>query len=203
MEPKIFTCHDKPPTELLRPDEGIVLFPTNTDYYLSDFEAVVASREYLRLWSASDWPLDSFLPEENKLDLKFHVEDHADHKAYGYMIYTLEKKICLGSVYVNPLTEWPKYHSLQTGEDPRNEFDARIDYWVRPDRPGLEDKVLKILIPWFRDTWKLKVLFVSRPSLTDRHHLYKKCGLTLHSTLLSLDEPFTHTWFFKPGSTCD
>ena len=191
----VFNKSFTPPAELKTAD--LCLFKTQIDYYLSDYEAVVASRDYLRAWSASKWPLDEFTPEDNKQDLQFHVDDNNDHAAYGYMIYSLDLKTCLGSVYVNPLEEWNKFHTLQIGEDPRIQFAARIDYWVREGEPALEEKILKILIPWFENIWKIKVLYVSRPALQIRNQVYQNMGLKQHSCLMSHTEPFMHTWLFR------
>lgn len=89
--------------------EAIVIFPTNEAFYLSDHEAVMASKEALRVWSQSDWPEDSFTPEQNRDDLLLHVADNKNHEAYGYMIYSPNRKNCFGSLYVNPLAGIPEY----------------------------------------------------------------------------------------------
>ncbi|NUN05822.1 MAG: hypothetical protein HUU57_08670 [Bdellovibrio sp.] len=76
---------------LLKTD-NLIIFPTDTDYFESDDAAVMKSKNVLRLWSQSDCPED----------LGHHVEDNTNHAAYGYLIYSLDRKVCYGSLYVNP-----------------------------------------------------------------------------------------------------
>jgi hypothetical protein len=64
----IFTKTYTPPQELKTHD--FCLFPTNQDFYQSDYEAVIKSRALLRDWSQSMWPEDDFTPEQNKEDTK-------------------------------------------------------------------------------------------------------------------------------------
>lgn len=193
----IFNKAFTPPAEYKLPEHDIILFQTDTHYFLTDFDAVNDSKDYLRAWSSSQWPLDEFTAEDNKQDLQFHVDDNEDHVAYGYMIYSSDLNVCLGSVYVNPLAEWDSFHSLQQGVDPRLQFQARIDYWVRQGDPILEEKILRILIPWFRNVWKIKVLYTTRPALQIRNSLYQKMNLKQHANLISFSEPRMHTWLYK------
>lgn len=168
----IFTKTYSPPQELQTKD--FCLFPTNQDFYLSDYEAVVKSRDLLRDWSQSQWPEDDFTPEQNKEDLGQHVQDNIDHSAYGYMIYSLDKTICFGSVYVNPLSPVPdNYHTTKEEETLLASHQARIDYWVIDD-PILDEKITKELRAWFKDVWRIKVFFSARIQMKVRLEIYQR-----------------------------
>ena len=170
----IFTKNYSPPQELKTQD--FCLFPTNQDFYLSDYEAVIHSRALLRDWSQSMWPEDDFTPEQNKEDLGHHVQDNIDHTAYGYMIYSLDKKTCFGSVYVNPLSPIPEnYHTTKEEDALLRSHQARIDYWVI-DNPALEEIITKELRIWFKKTWKINVYFSARVQTKSRLAIYKKLG---------------------------
>ncbi len=62
--------------------DSTTCFFTDEKYYESDFQAVMASKKDLRIWSNSTWPEDDFSSESNKEDLLYHVEDNKTHAAY-------------------------------------------------------------------------------------------------------------------------
>jgi hypothetical protein len=177
MTSSLFTTDYNPPQELLLLQENIVIFPTNTDYSNEDYEAVIVSREFLHVWGGDTWPDHSFSPQDNFDDLSHHVEDNITHRAYGYMIFTADRKKCLGSVYINPLASWPNYHNLTAGTDPRENYDARIDYWTRSDMPELELTLIPKLTQWFHKEWKIKPLLVSKPGFTVRNKIIHELKL--------------------------
>ena len=155
----------------------IVLFPTDRRFSRQEYEAVMASKVFLRDWSGSTWPSDEFTEGENFNEMKHLVFDNIRHSAYGYMIGTGDRSRCLGGVYVNPLGNWGKSHKLVEGNDPSRTFDARIDYWVRTDEPKLDEKILTLLQGWFRDEWKIKTLLVTRESFAERNRAIKDLNL--------------------------
>jgi hypothetical protein len=177
MPSSIFTKDYNPPQELVLLQEDIAFFPTNTDYSNEDYEAVIVSREFLHVWGGDTWPDLFFSPKDNFDDLGQHVEDNISHRAYGFMIFTADRKKCLGSVYINPLDCWPNYHNLTAGVDPRESFDARIDYWTRSDMPELELILIPILAQWFQKDWKINPLLVSKPGFKIRNKIILNMGL--------------------------
>ncbi len=186
MSQTIFRKDFKPVSDYESAALDLYLFPTSLDFYESDYEAVMESKVLLRNWSMSDWPEDSF-SLENREDLKVHIEDNHTHRAYGYMIYTLDKKRCLGSLYVNPLGEWPNYHRLTKGTDPRDVLDARLDFWIRESKiENLEEKFIQFLAEWFKNEWKIKAGIVSRNTLTKRNQIIQKLNLHQVCELTSL-----------------
>ena len=146
-----------------------VLFPTDPDYSAPDYEAVMASKEELRIWSASDWPEDDFTLEANRNDLGGHVEDNRNHSAYGYMIFSPDREICYGSVYLNPIKDWrDRFACLDGNTDELDALDARVDHWIRSDHAELEIPILDALSAWLFEKWKIRAGFVVRPGLSQR-----------------------------------
>jgi hypothetical protein len=177
-----------------------VLFPTNTAYTAPDYEAVIASREACRIWSPSLWPEDGFTLEENTADLALHVEDNNTHEAYGYMLFTLDKLKCLGSVYVTPLERSADTMDLVEGsEEFTAQYQARIDYWVREGMSlELESHITKNLLDWFTRTWNIKPLFVARPKMSQRCKVYKEQGLLMLAHLRAKDGSYDTLFFGRP-----
>lgn len=182
----IFKPEFHPPQTLVSERLNLVLFPTDLAFYQSDYEAVMETKHFLRHWSQSCWPEDSFTAQENCEDLKQHIEDNRTHRAYGYMIYTLDKKRCLGSVYINPLENWPAYHELVEGDRPEEVLDARIDFWLRDSvREDLEMTFVYFLADWMRDVWKIRAAIVSRDTLSERNEWIADLKLPLVCKLKS------------------
>lgn len=171
----IFRKSFSPPQSLIT--DSFQLFPTDIEFYQTDFEAVMKSKEMLRIWGLSNWPEDSFTPEENKEDLKHHVQDNSDHAAYGYMIYSRDSKTCLGSLYVNPLPPVKEnYHVSEIDKSLLDQFDARLDYWVTSGS-GLESLITEGLITWFTETWNIRPLLSAREGLVERLEIYEELQL--------------------------
>ena len=188
---EIFNFNFNPPTETRT--DSFVLFMTDIEFAASDYDAVMSSRDSLRIWSQSPWPEDDFSLEQNREDLAHHVQDNLDHLAFGYMIYSPDLSTCYGSLYINPLRsvrenyEVPKelLNSIES-------FDARIDYWT-VDRisPELQSEILTEVQNWFRAQWKIRPLFSARREMTERIALYTRAGLRLIANLQSQNSAAT------------
>lgn len=172
----IFTTNFTPPLELKT--DQFHLFPTDAALYASDYEAVMKSRASLRVWSQSDWPEDTFTSEQNRDDLMLHVADNQKHEAYGFMLYTLDRKQCLGSVYVNPLATVLSNYSLTAADrDLVAANNARIDFWVSDDvNETLERSVTVAIRDWLKNDWKIKALFSAREGMARRLRIYETMG---------------------------
>lgn len=182
----IFAPEFNPPETAVSERLNLVLFPTDKNFYDSDYEAVMESKTFLRNWSQSSWPEDQFTAQENREDLQLHIDDNHTHRAYGYMIYTLDKKRCLGSVYINPLSNWEQYHDLIEGQRPEEILDARIDFWIRDtEREDLEMIFVYFLADWMREVWKIKAAIVSRDTLLERNEWIEDLKLPLVCKLKS------------------
>jgi len=159
-------------------NELLCCFPTDVSYFASDYEAVMASKESLRLWSHSEWPEDTFTKEENKKDLQFHVDDNSAHCAYGYMLYNPEKTQCLGSIYVNPVESLKKYYTIRDGSNSLLEtMDARIDYWIRDCPFERNFELSKAILEWIQVDWNIRAGFTARERMTTRMQVYQKLNL--------------------------
>lgn len=173
----IFTKTFNPPKTLTT--STFHIFPTNNDFFQSDFEAVMANKEMLREWSQSSWPEDDFTPQQNFDDLAQHVDDNHTHEAYGYMIYSPDLKKCFGSLYVNPIANVPDNYSITKEEASIiKSHHARIDCWIIADDSDLEKNIISELIDWFEDVWEIHVLFSARPKLHKRIKIYNELNRT-------------------------
>lgn len=173
----IFVPEFKPP-QILAADQ-FVLFPTDTNYYKSDYEAVMQSRDYLRIWSQSPWPEDDFTAQQNRDDLQHHVDDNMSHAAYGYIIYSPDRTICYGSLYLNPLAHVPDNYTV-TDEERHVILNhhARVDCWIAPQiEAEFERKILEAIQTWLKSEWKIRALFSARIGLDRRQDLYRDMGL--------------------------
>ena len=180
----IFNHKFNPPKLLTAKD--FHLFPTNNDFYQSDYEAVMANKELLREWSQSSWPEDDFTPEQNSADLAHHIEDNQTHAAYGYMIYSPDLKTCYGSVYVNPIANVPENYSTTPMEtEVIQKHQARIDCWIVDQNSNLEKTIISELLNWFEETWEINVLFSARPGLTKRMNIYQELHRPMRMNLKS------------------
>lgn len=186
----IFKTSFNPPQTLTT--ERFCLFPTNQFFSASDFEAVMANKELLRNWSQSSWPEDDFTLKQNHEDLGQHVQDNIDHTAYGYMLYSLDKEVCYGSVYINPLSKTPEYyHTTEAERSVLLAHHARIDCWIIEDSSDLEKTILIELRKWFKETWKINPLFSARVQLEKRIQLYEELGMKKQLDLKSQTSEMT------------
>jgi hypothetical protein len=177
--------------------EAVVIFPTNEAFYLSDHEAVMRSKEGLRVWSQSPWPEDSFTPEQNREDLLLHVADNKNHEAYGYMIYSPDRKTCFGSLYVNPLAGLSENYSLSAAEaQSLGGFDARLDYWVVDGEPALEKQITESVRDWLNEGWNIQPLFACRREMRERQAIYQSLGFELFLDLTG-KSPDSNLMLFK------
>jgi hypothetical protein len=177
-------------------NESLVIFPTDEAFYLSDYEAVMKSKNGLRVWSQSDWPKDSFTAEENKEDLLHHVADNKTHAAYGYMIYAPDHKTCYGSLYVNPLAPIPENYSISTEDAAMLAgYDARLDFWVVDGEAALERQITESLREWMKEGWAIRALFACRREMRERQAIYRALGLEL---LLDASGKSGNLMLFKP-----
>lgn len=150
--------------------EEFVLEPLTADHVEIDYDAVMGSRHYLRVWSGTSWPADDFTLDGNLADLVRHDREHRDREAFTYTMLSPNRSRCLGCVYVVAAA------TLRDANPdlPRWEDDtAVVTFWVRDDRRlDLERALFDALVAWFRDHWEFStVLFAAH---RDNAH---QCGL--------------------------
>ncbi len=164
--------------ELLRTDEFIVR-PLQTSDVELDYDAVMSSKEMLRVKTQSDWPADGFTIEDNLEDLERHEIKHHDRKAFTFTIMNPDQSFCLGCVYFNPLSQELSDLKICDEADSKSEiFCASITFWVRESLvdDGMDLKVLNSLAEWLEDEWHFDcVIFpVSKPNLRQNQLLKDK-----------------------------
>lgn len=169
----------------------VTIFPTNIEFAASDFEAVMASKEELRLWSVSDWPEDDFTITANREDLKYHVEDNLEYTAYGFMLYDPSKKTCYGSLYINPI----HFESFKNEKEEIEKFDVRINCWIRTDiEESFKIDIIKTIINWLNRAWPIRWGFSARPTLPQYQNLFIKSGLKRSLTLVYKESNKLHLY---------
>ena len=149
------TAAFRPPEEL-RTDEFLLRPLRESDAEL-DYEAVMESREFLRVWEQSTWPSDDFTLEANRQDLIRHERQHAAGEAFTYTVMKPDETECLGCVYIFPTTA-PMYSRPEiaaVGGEEWSAYEAAFYFWVRKSRlaDGLDRRLLEALGPWFAQEW--------------------------------------------------
>jgi hypothetical protein len=167
------------PEELRTPD--LWLRRQRTEDAEADYEAVMASREALRVWSDSTWPEDDFTLDQNLADLQGHIEDALAGRAYGFTIWDRAGRRVLGSVYLEPVAPFlDAYLHDDAVRAAIDGCDVRVEYWLRTDTPlELERQLVGALRAWLRDVWAFsRPCWGSRRGMTERRTLLESLGLS-------------------------
>lgn len=140
----------------LRTDE-FLLRPIRAFDAELDYDAVMESREFLRLWEQSTWPEDDFTVEANRADLAKLERRHAEGESFTYTVLNPDETQCLGSVYIFP-TSAPMYSRPEisaTDGESWAAHEAAVYFWVRKSRlaDGLDRRLLEALGPWLAHDW--------------------------------------------------
>jgi len=173
------------------------LEPLSTDHLQLDYEAVMESKNFLRLWSKSTWPDDHFQLEDNLKDLQNHDWEHQNRIAFTYTILNPGKNQCLGCIYINPnlrITAVTENERILLNQKPGN-----IRFWLRNSIQNTpkENIIIQELISWFVEVWKLEtLLFSCNKQIPEQIELFRNNGLKLW---LELQESSRHEllWCIK------
>ncbi|MFN2178027.1 MAG: hypothetical protein ACK2UV_01000 [Candidatus Promineifilaceae bacterium] len=125
-----------------------------------DYDAVMESRDYLRLWSGSSWPADDFTLADNLQDLQWHWREHQERAAFTYTVLNPARESCLGCVYMRPLSELIPYNTQKLQDVAADE--SLVRFWVRTSKQSgdLERHLLQTLIRWLHEEWPFsRILF--------------------------------------------
>ena len=153
-----FTDDDfRAPTEL-RTDEYL-LRPIRAADAALDYEAVMASREYLRPWEGTGWPADDFTLDANRADVAKLERWHTAGERFTYTVLDPTGTQCLGCVYIVP-TGAPLFARKQIAalDGPRwSEYAVAVHFWVRTSRlaDGLDRRLLDALGRWLAHEWQI------------------------------------------------
>jgi hypothetical protein len=176
--------------------EDFILLPLTTAQVQIDYEAVMASKEMLRLWSGSTWPREGFTLAENLADLAWHQQEHQDRQAFTFTVLDVTQEVCLGCVYIRPLTDLVAANPgvlVNIGED-----EAIVRFWVRTSHLGcgLDRRLLKALAEWFAAAWPFsRYLFHTRRMNAQQVALFEKLPLQRELELQYAKRGGTHYFY--------
>jgi hypothetical protein len=141
--------------EELRTDD-LVLRMLAPEHVERDYDAVMETRERLRLWSNSTWPEDDFTLESNLEDLRRHEREHLAREAFAFTVLSRDESRVEGCIYIMPLSMLLEYRDLlDSGAADDPERIACVGFWVRESAlpRELDRQLLAGLIPWFQQEW--------------------------------------------------
>jgi len=131
--------------------------PVTLDDVQLDYEAVMESREFLRLWEQSTWPEDDFTVEANRDDIEKMVGWFEDGYAFGYTVMNPDETECLGCVYVfaPDARMYEGAEVTQVGDLAWSDVEATVYFWARKSavERGHDRDLLDVIRPWCRDDW--------------------------------------------------
>jgi len=193
----LFYPANRPVPGSLRSHE-LLLLPLSTAQVELDYEALMESKDMLRLWSQSAWPRDDFTLDENLEDLRQHEQEHLRRVAFTYTVLDRTGQRCLGCVYIHPLPEEVLKSvapsPLTSGQE---RFAAFVRFWVRQSRlaDGLDRRLLAGLRGWFEKDWPFDHVFF-RTSVVYNHQqtLLADMGLSLKHRMT--DPSRSAVWLF-------
>lgn len=145
--------------EELRTDE-FLLRPIRAADAELDYEAVMESKEFLRLWEQSSWPEDDFAVEANREDLDKLERRHTDGESFTYTVMNPAETQCLGCVYIFPTAARLFSKAQISAIDGARwcEYEAAIYFWIRKSRLAdeLDRRLLEALGPWLEHDWRIE-----------------------------------------------
>ena len=172
------------------------LEPLHPDHVVLDYDAVMDSREQLRLWSGSTWPAEDFTLEDNRQDLEHHWHEHQERIAFTYTVLDSEQRTCLGCIYVRPLAELQAANREMLPGMAGDEMHIR--FWVRTSSlgSGLDHYLLRVLLDWFNAEWRFsRVLFGTRQANAQQLKMLDEAPLRRSLTLQLPDRGGMHVFF--------
>lgn len=146
----------------------------------TDWEAVMSSRESLRIWSDSEWPEDDFSLTQNLEDMAAHIDDHAARRAYAYSVLSDDGNSCLGSIYIKPIAVMNEYWKPDEALKRAMEHVAtRVDFWLRDSEVASrgDEALVKTILEWIGENWVGGVAFSLRKGMDERRRSYLAAGL--------------------------
>lgn len=174
--------------------ESFVLRPILASDDRLDYDAVMESKEFLRLWEQTTWPEDDFTVEANREDLEKLERRHAENGAFTYTVLTNDETECLGCVYIIATNAQMFANATVTPLADRSweDFEATVYFWVRESRleSGLDRAVLESLRRWFETEWEFDgVLFVTSELFAQQVEMIRAAGLERRFTIAETGKP--------------
>lgn len=148
-----FYPEDAPVPARLVTNEFLLRMLSASDAAL-DYEAVMASKDILRLRSQGRWPHEGFTLEENLADLREHEAEFHARTSFTYTVMNPAQTQCLGCVYIYPLEAILRRAQASEDDIAAQVADdtAEVSFWARQDRTAddLDTRLLAALIPWLK-----------------------------------------------------
>lgn len=147
-----------------------------------DYEAVMESREFLRLWEQSTWPEDDFTVESNREDVAMMEQRHAEGKAFTYTVMNPSETECLGCVYVFATNArmYTDADITPVGNSQWSDYEATVHFWVRQSQlEKLRDReLLEVLRTWFAQSWGFEgLLFITNEQFVQQVDMIEQSDL--------------------------
>lgn len=177
-----------------------LLRPIEVSDAMRDHDAVMETREELRIWEQSSWPEDDFTVEANRADLVELARRHVERRACTYTVVDLEERDAWGCVYVFPVTARFLMNAEVTalGSDRWEDVDAVVYFWVRRSQSarGVDTRLLATLRSWFAEEWGFeRTAFVTNERYERQLRLLRGTDLTVRFELREPDKPGAYLVF--------
>ena len=170
------------PDELRHPK--FYLRPLRVADAVLDYDAVMANRAALLVYSLRRWPHEHFTLDENRVDLQRHEQEHLARERFTFTVLTPDATQCLGFVYIKSTNSFLERSSVSIPQ--AHPLAARVTFWLRPEcvAADLDAELLVSLRGWFRDEWALdQITFMANENETRRLELFQRAGLALQYSL--------------------
>jgi hypothetical protein len=151
--------------------DGFIVRPLLPSDVALDYDAVMASREFLFHWEQDPpYPPEDFSVEGNLNDLERMDSAHRDGSRYTYTVMNTDETQALGCIYLLPNDDRMYLTAGVTSHDGTDlsTIDATVSFWVRPStwEDDFERVVLDAVLGWLRHDWSL-----TRPVIITNEHL--------------------------------
>jgi hypothetical protein len=180
--------------------EEFVLRPIRADDAALDYDAVMETRELLRLWEQSSWPAEDFTVEANRDDLVDLERRHDEHRAFTYAVLDPAGATSLGCVYLFPTSAAFLARSTVTAVGDRSwgDVDAVVYFWVRTSRmvTGMDRRLLTALRAWLDVDWGFaRTVYVTNEQFEQQVDLLRSTDLALQFELVEPEKAGTYLVF--------
>ena len=187
------------PPEGFRTDSYLVrpLFVSDAEL---DHEALMASKDILRLWEQSTWPEDDFSVDANRRDIERMAAAQRRGERFTYTVLTPDEGRCLGCIYVMaPEMKWLRSAEPVTvdGTD-WVDVDATVSFWIRASElgRGFDRTVLEEMWAWIERDWPFaRPVVIANETFAQQVETISSAGLRHRLDFRLPGEPGTyHAW---------
>jgi len=164
--------------------DGFIVRPLVPTDVTLDYEAVMASREFLFHWEQDPpYPPEDFSVADNLGDLEKMDRAHREGSRYTYTVMNTAETEVLGCLYLLPNDDRMYLSAEVTSHDGTDltTVDATISFWVRPSTwgAGFECVVLESVLDWLHRDWSLvQPVIITNEHLTHQIATIESLGVT-------------------------